>query len=418
MTVLAEPINIEVTVPGGPAYAEEWVPVLLAIRRPDSWATAVRIRNVSSLDPGVQFDLDLLDRDLEVRPGETYRLTLPLRVALPRELALDTITVQVQEAKAKDSHLIPLPPKRLEFRPAIGNEIHITLDPICPYRIGTKVQLTLHHGGTTIFEDLTVNLVPEQAIRAGKRTLQRQMFKPGEDERVDLVIDQEEIEIALACTADGKHAEARRKLAVAALPAANSRRFRFLEPRRLSTDQIAVFQKTGDELRSMGTEQGIYPLWGGCQYQIVIRPLQAGVSHIRIRDIQGRVHVRNVEEDRQEGAWRFLVEVIASSELFRKSETIYYDVESRGGDLTGEIPICLLPPRWTYWRVASALGVALTVQGVVAVGRFLLRADFDLTEAMADFNIREDFNLLFLMSIPVFWFVFKVADWLQDRLQS
>jgi hypothetical protein len=418
MSVHDRLIEIEVPSLRGPFYAGDWVPLLLVIRRPDTAAAPARIRNFFTRDLQVQLDLDLLNRETEIRPGEVYRLTVPVRVPVSRSLSLDCIGLEVQDEHDQQSGEVFLPAKILEFRPAIGKEITVRLEPICAYEAGTKVQLALRHDGTTTFESLTVTINPEEAVRTGKPTLQRPSFRPGDSEQVELVVDQPEIEVVMVGSVDGQRPEARQVLAVTSPPTPRERRFRFLEPHRLSTDQVTVFEKLGDDPRPVTPVHGTYALRGGCQYQVVIRPLQGAVSRIRLRDIQGRVQVRDTEEDGKAGAWRFLIEVAATAELFRRPEVLYYDVERDGERLTGEIATCLQPPRWAHGRVAIALGLALTVQGLAAIGHFLQRIEFDVTEALADFRPREDFHLFFLCSIPAFWGILKVGDWLQYRLRD
>src|SRR5215203_518773 len=119
--IATEPlVEIHVTVPRDLVLAGEWVPLSLTIRRPSSQASPVRIRNVSSTDRDVQIDLDLLDREMEVRPGEAYRLTVPIRVCRARVLGLGHLSLQVEDTATRYSDLVRLPPQALQFRPAIG----------------------------------------------------------------------------------------------------------------------------------------------------------------------------------------------------------------------------------------------------------------------------------------------------------
>ena len=59
--------------------------------------------------------------------------------------------------------------------------------------------------------------------------------------------------------------------------------------------------------------------------------------------------------------------------------------------------------------------IALTVQGVAAIARFMHNANFDLTSVASEFKFREDYNLFFLFSIPGALGLLKVVDWLQYR---
>jgi hypothetical protein len=148
----------------------------------------------------------------------------------------------------------------------------------------------------------------------------------------------------------------------------------------------------------------------------VIRPQQGRVNQIKIRDIQGKIQVRNAEEERTSGAWRFLIDVTASNELLSRPEVLYYDMQGHDERWTGEISLSFQPARWRHLRVAGALGIALTVQGIAAAAKFLHKAEYDLGEALTDFHWKEDFHLFFLLSIPLIWGLFKAYDWAQFRL--
>src|SRR5262245_54066424 len=105
----SEIVNLEVVLPGRAAEENEWYPLLLVIRRPDFWKTGVLLRNISTQDRDVQLNLDLLNREVPVRPGETLRMTLPIRVTRSKDLALDSIEVQIHECDADRKHDIQLP---------------------------------------------------------------------------------------------------------------------------------------------------------------------------------------------------------------------------------------------------------------------------------------------------------------------
>jgi hypothetical protein len=415
-------VDIRVSPPKGAGYAGEWIPLLLVVTRSSSSGTPVRLRHVTHNEKEIQVDMDLLDREVVIRPGENYRLTVPIRVSQPCVLPLATLGLQVQEIDSRESQAIGLPeavsfPEQLlEIRPAIGQEIDLQLEPICAYTEGTKVQVTLNHRGMTAFHDWTVNFMPEQAVVAGKGTLQRSRFQPGDRDQVELVVNGTELELVMTASVDGQRTDYRKVLSIKKPHMPDERRFRFLEPRRLSTDQITVCEK--ESARPVTMIQGHFAVHGGEQYEVLIRPQQGHVSHIKIRDIQGKVHVRNAEEDRNSGGWRFLIDVAASSELFCRPEVLYYDMQGQGDRWTGEIPLSLQPASWRHLRVAAALGVAITIQGVAAAAKFLHKADYDLAEALTDFHWKEDFHLLFLFSIPLIWALFKGYDWVQFRLEN
>jgi hypothetical protein len=410
-------IDAQVVLPRGPGYAGEWISVLLVLKRPSSYSTDVRISNITTTDPAIQLDLDLLDRQVRIRPGETYRLTMPLRAQEPKPVALHSIQLQVKELEANLETEVCLPAKVLEIRPAIGNEIAVRLDSLCTYADGTKVLLTLEHQGSTVFQDLTVNVLPEEAVCSGKRTINRPRFQLADKEEIELVVNHKELHIELLGTVDGQRPEARRTLLIPALPALSEKRFRFLEPRRLSIDRTAFVELTGDSQLPVSQLHGSHSLFGGSTYELVIHPQVSGVTDIQLRDIPGVIVVRNTEHDANTGDWKIRLDV-TFQDVFRRAEVLYYDVKARGDQLSGEVPICLRPPRLKHWQVAGYLGIALTVQGVAGVTRLLREASFDLTTLFSDFDLRQDYNLFFLLSVPVAFAGIKVVDWLQYRLCS
>ena len=420
IAVAATPLAIQVSVPKSPAYEGEWVPLVLILTRPSDADGAVQVRAVTCDDPDVQLDLDLLDRETPLRPGETYRLTMPLRASRPKVLGLGHLTVHVRPHRlelddhgAEHEEPVPLPPTALAIRPAIGRHITVKIEPLCAYDDGTKVLLTLKHNGSTTFRDLTVNLLPPDAIRGGKPTIRRAEFQSNQEEQLELVVTGNEIDVVMTAIVDGEHTEARRTFAIGEPPRVGEQRFHFLEPRQLSTDVTAMFELSGETSTPVDSPQGIFAIHGGNQYHLIIRPQHSGVTSIDVRDIPGLIHKRDRQQLR-DGGWRFLIDV-SFSELLRKPEVIYYDVESRGEHLTGEVPVCLKPPWSRHIQVAGALGIALTVQGVAAIARFMHNADFDLTSVASEFKFRDDYNLFFLFSIPGALGLLKVVDWMQYR---
>jgi hypothetical protein len=416
LTETSPPVVVEVSVPKTVGYAGEWFPLNLTVERPDSWSAPVRLANIASANKAVQIDCDLLDRNEELRPGERYQLSIRLKVSQPRLVALEELNIEVKGPDGAGSEMVPLPPRKVDFFPAIGSEIAVQANSICTYEAGTKMEIVLRHEGTTTFRRLTVTVQPEKAVRAGKPTVQRPVFGPGDEEKFELVVDQNEIDVHLSADVSEQRSAASKTLSVAP-PSQGRRHFRFLEPRRLSVDTITIYEKTAESQVTVESRQGVYPLRGGSQYEVIIRPQRTGVQKIRLRDVLGQVHLRDVEEDRKNGTWKQLIDV-SMPDLFRKAEVLYYDVEVGGEHLTGEIAVCLEPAALRFWQVAGALGLALSAQGVFALARFLNKIDFDLSETIASFRLREDFNLLFLLSVPAFWGALKLGDWLVYRLRA
>jgi hypothetical protein len=414
--VATAPVILQASLPPGPFYEGQWIPLLLTVSRPTEPKGGVQIRGVTCDDDDVQLDLDWLDREMLLGPGEVYRLTIPMRVHRPKVLGLGHLLLRVQAPGEHTDTPVRFPASALEIRHAIGQEIAIDLESLCTYGDAVKVLLTLRHTGPTALQDLTVILQPTEAIRGGKPILQWQTFQSGAREEIELIVDQKEIDVTLTASVDGQRPEARKKLAVMPPPRQGDKPFRFLEPRRLSSDQVTVFEVSGDTSNPVECQGGVSVLHGDSRYFLVVRPQHAGVSRIHMRAIPNLLHVTHSEK-LEDGAWRFSFEV-SYAHLLRRPELIYYDVESGGEHLTGEVPICVMAPGLKHWQVAGALGVALTVQGIAALGRFLHHADFDLTALPAEFTLSENFNILFLASVPVSLVLIKLTDWLQYKWQS
>lgn len=159
----------------------------------------------------------------------------------------------------------------------------------------------------------------------------------------------------------------------------------------------------------------VFALRSGERYELVIRP-STPLARVRLRDIQGVLHVRSDWQDKNDGAWHFAIDVL-SRDLFRRPETLFYDVETDGHAL-GEIPLSLQAGSTRKWKVAATLGAALTLQGAVAAVRKLFVTDEDdIVRVISEFNASRDYNVFFLASIPVAWGVLCAVDWLQYRVR-
>jgi hypothetical protein len=414
--VVTDPVTLQVALPRGPFYQGEWIAALVTVTRPSETEGGLQIRGVTCDDDDVQIDLDWLDREVVLGPGESYRLTMPLRVRRPKVLGLGHLLLRVQLPDEPADTPVRFPASAMEIRHAIGQEVDITLESLCTYGDAVKVLLTLKHIGPTMLEDLTVSLQPAEAIRGGKPILQRGTFQSGDVQEIELIVDQKEIDVTLTASVDGQRPEARKSFVVGPPPRQGEKPFRFLEPRRLSSDQVTIFEGGGDTPTPVECQNGVSVLHGGNRYFLNVHPQHDGVSKIRMRPIPNLLHVTHSEQ-LQDGVWRFSFE-LSYADLLRRPEVIYYDVESRGGNLTGEVPICVMPQWIKHWQVAGALGVALTVQGVAALGKFIRQADFDLTALPAEFSMSENFNVFFLASVPLALGLIKLTDWVQYKWQS
>jgi hypothetical protein len=397
------------------AYAGEWFPLTFELFRSTHDSSPVRLHNLTCADPDVHLDIDLLQQGVTIRPGETYRFIVPLRVLRAKTVDVGMLSLYLGHTDGNGQEIVfPQIPSSKKFvvRPAIGNEITIDIESLCNYDEGTKLLLTLKHKGDSLFSDLTMNLGPAAALRAGKQTVQRTTFHPGEEEQVELVVASAELEVMLSASVKEARSEARRMLRVEPPVSRTEKRFRFLEPRRLARDQLRLYEAVADGPRRAVAEQhGVYLLEGGRKYLVEITPMQPGATGVHLKEIAGLLQVRK-DEKSKEGAWVFVVDVTGPP-LLRKPEQLFYEVETAEGKLSGEIPICLKAAAGRYLQVAAALGVAVTAQGAVGVARILHQVDYSLLEAVREFKPAEHFTVFFLLSIPVAWVGLRLIDWLQ-----
>jgi len=414
----SEPVNlltVKLSADWDRAYAGEWFPLTFELFRSTDHSFPVRLHNLTCADPDVHLDIDLLQQGVTIRPGETYRFIVPLRVLRAKTVDLGRLVLWLDQpdGNEKDRVVDQIPSlQKFVVRPAIGNEIAIDVEPLCNYDEGTKLLLTLKHQGDSLFRDLTMNLGPSAALRAGKQTVQRTTFHPGEEEQVELVVASAELEVMLSASVKDARSEARRVLRVEPPVSRTEKRFRFLEPRRLARDQLRLYEATEEGPRRAVPEQhGVYLLEGGRKYLVEITPMQPGATGVHLKEIAGLPQGRK-DQKSKEGAWVFGGDATGPP-LLRKPEQLFYEVETAEGKLSGEIPICLKAAAGRYLQVAAALGVAVTAQGAVGVARFLHQVDYSLLEAMREFKPAEHFTVFFLLSIPVAWVGLRLVDWLQ-----
>src|SRR5262249_11088147 len=160
MSAVEPPLKISLDADNSRALAGDWFAVRLHLERPAHLPDRVCLRNVTCSDNEVQVDGDLLHRDVKIAPGESYRLTLYLKVARPKAVAWGPLGV----GRPGFGDLFPPPSQLVTFRPSLAREITVRVEPICSYRAATKVQLTLKHEGQTVFHNLRATLLPDEAL--------------------------------------------------------------------------------------------------------------------------------------------------------------------------------------------------------------------------------------------------------------
>jgi hypothetical protein len=220
----------------------------------------------------------------------------------------------------------------------------------------------------------------------------------------------------VAGTAAGQPVEASWHRPIPPLSAREQRAFRFLEPRRISLDQIQVFQVSAEGPRAIAPVQAAFVVRGGEEYQVVVRPQTLAVRKIDLKDVPGLALINKVEEDSERRLWKFLLE-LSFNDLWSKPKRLFYNVESRDAKLTGEIHLLLRPAWGRHALVALALGVAITLQGIYAFGKIMLKSD-SLLEIFAGFNFASDYQILYVLCIPFIWLALHICDRLQCRFRT
>jgi hypothetical protein len=409
------PVTIEVPDPPAELDVGERTPLTLVLTRPADACGQALVRQVRCNEPTVLLDTDLFQRDTPLQPGESYRVAVFLQPTRPGVLRLSAVEVQV------DGELHQLPDRSVPIGPSLGQEVTVALEPICTYEQGTKVQLTFTHTGSTTFHDVTLRLEPAEVVRAGMSVLRRGELSPGDAVRLEAVLAAGQVTVSLSALAAGQRVEARRQLTVPTAPARpEGKAFRFLEPRRLSVDQIDVRPLEPADAPPIQPVRGIYPLRGREHYRIVIRPSHVGVTGVRLRELPEQVHVNPSGTKALPGRWEFEVFVPANAFLTRPAR-LFYDMETPEGTFSGEVHLAIGPPRWKYGGIAIALGAALTLQSAGALLTVLLGGAPDWGKVLARFNPLNGLHAAHfwqLLSIPVAWVGLELIDRLQYRWQA
>jgi hypothetical protein len=81
---------------------------------------------------------------------------------------------------------------------------------------------------------------------------------------------------------------------------------------------------------------------------------------------------------------------VRACRFFSRPERLDYTVESADGPLAGEIHLHVKPPRGKHVSIAAAFGLALTAQGLFALGKMLLYPDVSIDQMVNDFNVARD----------------------------
>lgn len=414
MTTATLPLTIDVSPDEKQAQAGVAFPLVMTLTLSPEMEQSIRLCNVSCKDPELYLDTDLIQRNVEIRPGESYRCTLHLRSPRQREVDLSCLYVELTDV----NDLIQIPQQLVQIRPSL-NEIHIGTTPICTYDKVRKVQMTFEHKGVTTFENVRIQLRPEEGVLAGKHPLVRKQLVPGDKETIIVAVTGEDLVVNLTAVVGEVGLFHEEEITVPVSEEKHSEEFQFLEPRSLSKDEIVIREASGNK-DQIEKHQGCYSLSGRCRYEVTIRPPRdRQVESIDLQGVPETVHVRKADHDPVNNAWKFEIDVTFRN-LFRVAERIHYQVHTPDGILTGEIHVALRPIWYRLLMFAVTLGAALTIQGVSEFTKRLLNPDYAV-EHLFDterFVWSNDYPLLFVLSIPAIWLTLWIVDRLQYRLST
>jgi len=398
------------------ATVEKMIPLRLVLsNRSDSGQTVRldRIEVASPLADLVEVNQDLFDRSTPIRPGETVALYLPLNPVKTgqADLALLTLWLRVGEGAAPVA--VRLPSRPLAVTSNLEAEIECELVPRVRYSdTGTRCRLSLWPKGSADWHDLTLAFTTP--LVSGPQVVRRLTFRG--DDRIDLEIVTSDPTLTLTLEATNAHGRSRavRRFDVPAPEAAQRQRFVFLQPRALTSPKIELHQQLDSQPSRLirANRQGAYHLDGRAKYELVIHP-GIGGQRVRVSEIPQALAVR--QQSKEDGAWRFLLETTGHRQ-FRHRETLYFTIE---GDhpTEGQIPLVITPVWSSRALTAGAIGGALMIQGVLALGALLYRGA-PAEEYLAGFTFGGDMNWWRLLSAPLIFLGYYVGDGVLDRLEE
>jgi hypothetical protein len=382
--------------------ANEFVPLPLVIRRPADQTGPVTLAFVNHADAKrVTLNTDLFQRDVSLRPGESYALTLDVQFHSPGRVNLSEVYVEVKPAVG-DSTLVRLPARDVQVVPSLTRQLDAKVERICTYDSSSKLEVSLQHVGETVWTDMEIGVGPAGRLRAGVACHRWPEFRRDQCKRFEIVVDGDTVELTLAGTADGERVTGRRSLLVPPADAGpvEHRPFTFLEPRALTTDRITIqLADGGPELQ---LRRGKIPVYGGGErYMVTIHPSE---PHAKAVDLLGAPGQVEVEPMRSEGrAWFFLLTVVDNSWL-TQTVRLYYDVEIPDRVLRGELFLMVQPSNVKLWTLAATAGAAITIKGFTALVPALVHPEHqrdDMISGLLELLEKRWTDWLQLLSIPV-----------------
>jgi hypothetical protein len=404
-------LDLELSDPPVRVAAGEPVALQVVARRPGDRSGPVDLRQIGCRG-GVTLDTDLFERNVELSPGEAYRCTVRATFPLPGEFSTGDLFIQAGD------NLVWLPPRTVRVVPALAGEVEVNVERICGYESGTKVEVRLTHRGATRFNDFRVSVGPAGHVRAGVVERRRPTFEPNDELRFDVVVAGPVVDVILDAVAGGQ--------AVGPVPLTLSvpeagaesgvEPFRFLEPRRLTTDRIRLWTTHGS-LKEVSSQGVGFPVAGeGTRYRVVIHPTHPQARRVTLQGVPAKVEVGRPRR-LDDGGWEFEATVVAHP-FFTTPVPVYYDVETPEGTLRGELHLSVRPTWKKHLLFAITLGVAITLKGVVSVGKAAVNPDSvwdDVPELIAQVRTTD---LVYLFSIPAVFLIARMGDGVYRRVVS
>src|SRR5262249_9456489 len=149
----ADPVFIEVPDACDRVPAGDYVPLRLVIHRPADQDGAVTIPFVNHPDAArVTLNTDLFQREVTLRPGESCVLTLGACFSRPGPANLSDFYVQVNPAAGQPT-LVRLPERAVRVVPSLSRQVQTTVNRICQYDQGVKLEVLVRHAGDTPWAD-------------------------------------------------------------------------------------------------------------------------------------------------------------------------------------------------------------------------------------------------------------------------
>ena len=427
--------------------AQQWLNIPIRICCSDNCSHAIRLVDISHEQPELEIKRDLPKLPMLLHPGECLQTTITIQAVNPTHLHANEFFLAFDDApldaNITDSTRITLPPAQLAFFPSPATEFDIHIEPLCSYGDkGIKTEITITHRGKHTFKDLRIHIEPTEQV-VSCQSIHRTMFPkiappdqspsangtPGSASAAVITLEAllrpGDMELVFEYLALGRRAVVRLPHTLVEPEQNRYEMLQFLEPRRVSNDEVRIEQIREDGNRSVTPIRAAYPLYGGNKYKITIMPPRGdAVERITMRDIHGRLHVRSSNHNQQDmpdgerhKRWTFEVE-ITYRELLRRPDRLHYSVQGTDRPLNGEIFIVFIPPWYKHLMFGVAVGATATLQGVVALGRSMFTQDITLEEILSDLISGRKYQIWFLLCVPGFWLVIWAIDRVVYRLRS